>query len=339
MKKNISVLTMALAMAAMLSACGSFSADEGFNGSTQNSFADSKAMVATEAAAEAAADAGWGSEYGYEAETSDVTGGANESQIDTSTVDTSRKLIRTVNMSTETKEFERVTQEIEAKVKSLNGYIESMNTYNGSTYYGKSERHADYTIRIPKANLDTFVNQVSEASNVTNKSENVEDVTLTYVDIDSRKKALLVEQDRLLELLEKAESVEDIITIESRLSDIRYQIQSIESQLRTYDNQVDYSTVYLNVQEVIDYTVVEEESVLERMGRGFMESLHDLGDSIVDMAVWFVVNIPYLLVIAVIIFLIIFFSIRAGRKNKHRQKSKKSKEDSNAENGSGESDK
>ena len=69
-------------------------------------------------------------------------------------------------------------------------------------------------------------------------------MTLQYVDLESHKKALTTEQDRLIELMEQAETVEDIITIEGRLSEVRYQLESMESQLRTYDNKIDYSTVY-----------------------------------------------------------------------------------------------
>ena len=79
-------------------------------------------------------------------------------------------------------------------------------------------------------------------------------MTLDYVDVESRKKMLETEQQRLLELLETAESLDDILTIESRLTEVQYELDSKESQLRTYDNQIDYSTVYLDIDEVVRYT-------------------------------------------------------------------------------------
>mgnify|MGYP002226154573 CR=1 FL=1 len=94
-------------------------------------------------------------------------------------------------------------------------------------------------------------------------------MTLTYVDLQSHRDALQTEQERLLQLLEQAESIEDIITIEQRLSDVRYQLESMESQLRSYDNQVDYSTVYLYIDEVEVYTPVEEET----HGNVFLQAL------------------------------------------------------------------
>ena len=108
---------------------------------------------------------------------------------------------------------------------------------------------------------------------MTNKQESVEDVTLSYADVESRKKTLLVEQERLWALLEKADTTEAIITLESRLSEIRYQLESYESQLRLMENQVSYSTVNLYVEEVILLTPTEEETVGSRIRRGFSENL------------------------------------------------------------------
>ena len=170
-----------------------------------------------------------------------------------------RKLIKTVEMDIETKEFDNVLSALESEVAALGGYIENSNTYNGSSYSSHREtRWADMTVRIPEEELDSFLNTVSDISNVTRRSDNVEDVTLAYVDLESHRDALRTEQTRLLELLEQAETIEDIITIESRLSEVRYQLESMESQLRTYDNKIDYSTVYLNISEVEVFTPVSE---------------------------------------------------------------------------------
>ena len=180
--------------------------------------------------------------------------------------DTSRKLIKNVDMSVETEEFDTLLANVEKRIEALGGYIETSNVYNGSTYKAAGNlRTANITARIPAESLNEFLSLVSEASNVISKNESVTDVTLQYVDMQSHKEALQTEQQRLLELLEQAETIDDIITIESRLSDVRYQIESMESQLRTFDNQVSYSTVYLYIDEVKTYTQTEEQTRLQRM--------------------------------------------------------------------------
>lgn len=208
-------------------------------------------------------------------------------------------------MEVETEEFDTLLSKVEKKVNALGGYIESSYTYNGSSYYGSRSRDASMTIRIPAEKLDDFLSEVAESSNVISRNDSITDVTLQYVDLESHKKVLLAEQDRLLELMEQVETIEDIIALESRLSEVRYQLESMESQLRTYDNQIDYSTVYLNIDEVERYTPTEEVTTGERIRDGFVDSLKGVGRGISNFAIWFVVNLPYLAVWAVIIICII----------------------------------
>lgn len=252
------------------------------------------------------------------AESADMGEGAETPKVQ----DTGRKLIRNVNMNVETEAFEDLLQTVTEKIESLGGYVESSNTYNGSYYYGNSTRNANLTLRIPAEKLDEFLSSVAENSNVISRDENVTDVTLQYVDMKSHKEALLTEQERLLELLEQAESVEDIITIESRLSDVRYQIESMESQLRTMDNQVSYSTVYLYIDEVARLTPVKEQTAIQKIKTGFAESLYNVGNGIKNFVIGFIIRIPYLAVWAVVI-LIIVWVIKLWLKSSRKRKASK----------------
>ena len=222
---------------------------------------------------------------------------------------------------------------VENKVTELGGYIESLDAYNGSMYHSyRSTRNANLTIRIPKEKLDEFLNTVSDIGNVTNRSENVQDVTLTYVDMQSHRDALRTEQERLLQLLEQAESIEDIITIEQRLSDVRYQLESMESQLRSYDNQVDYSTVYLYINEVEVYTPVEEETVWERISTGFADSVRDIGEAAKEAGIWFVIHIPYLVIWAIVIVIIVLILKKLKKRTKRIKEEERKKQAQSTEN-------
>lgn len=228
---------------------------------------------------------------------------------------TGRKLIKTVNISAETEDFDTLVPNLQKQVEALGGYIESISVYDVGSYYIEEQhvkqRCANLTARVPKEKLDGFLAQVGEQTNVTSRSENVEDVTLQYVDLESHKKALLTEQDRLLTLLGQAETVEDIIAIEGRLSEVRYQLESMESQLRTYDNRIDYSTVYLNIDEVRKYSAPQTATAWERIASGFSKSIEDIGFGIRDFAIGFVIDIPYfvfwivIIVVAVLVFRIV----------------------------------
>lgn len=245
-----------------------------------------------------------------------------------STVQTERKLIRTFEISIETKEFDEVVDGIQKKVQSLGGYIEHSSLDSGSSYYRNYNRYSYMTVRIPSDQLDAFVENVKETSNVTNISESAEDITLQYVDTASRKTALETERDRLMELLKKAETVEDLISIESRLSEVRYQLEAYTSQLRTYDNQVDYSTVNLSINEVDRETKAEPKSFWEEVSEKFGNNLYGVGRDFRNAAIWFLGSLPYLLLWAVGIAAAVLGIRLAKRKTKDKfRKTKTEKSD------------
>jgi len=264
-----------------------------------------------------------------EAASADTASGEKaEVTVDETAQSTQRKLIKNVDMGVETETFTELLDTIEKKTDALNGYIENSYTYNGSSFYGETDRNANLIIRIPAENLDEFLSAVSEESNVISRNERVTDITLHYVDLESHKKALMAEQERLLELMEQAETIEDIITLESRLSEVRYQIESMEAQLRTYDNQVAYSTVNLNIKEVRKLTPVKEQSIWEKISTGFTESLYNVGHGLLNFGIGFIIRLPYLILWAVIIFAIVMIikGIIRAKKNKKLKKMKKQAE-------------
>ena len=229
-----------------------------------------------------------------------------------------KKLIKNVNLELETKEYDKLVFDITAQVNSLGGYIENSAF---SDYSKGTSRYASIVARVPSESLDSFVNKVAEQSNVIYRNESVQDVTLQYVDLDSHKKSLLTEQKRLLELLEKAETVADIIEIESRLSEVRYQIESMESQLRTIDNQVNYSTVYININEVELLTPVAEKTIWQKISDGFGNNVYRLIRGLENLAIGFIISLPFIFVwIIVIIVLLLIVRIILKREKKARKK-------------------
>lgn len=240
-------------------------------------------------------------------------GSSNKDSVDPNK---GRKLIKNVDLSVETKEYDKLLVNLENEINAIGGYMESFNSYNGG-YYDKSGRNADIVARIPASKLDAFVNKVGEEANITNRSESVEDVTLRYVDMAAHKKMLQEEQERLLELLETAGSLEDIIVIESRLSEVRYQIESMESQLRTMDNQVDYSTVRIGINEVKELTPVVEKSTWDRISEGFSKSLKDIGKGFVEFFIGFIIYLPYIILMiafALIVLAVTLFIVKLCNK-------------------------
>ena len=262
------------------------------------------AVVLSENAASAA--------VGTEAAETSAEEAANSA--DTENGQSSRKLIRTFNLDAETTDFDNLVTQLQQETQNLGGYVES-SYVNGNSYYTENSRYASLTLRIPKDKTNDFLGTVGEMANVTSKSENVEDVTLTYTDLKSHVEALQAEQEQLMKLMEQAKTVEDTMSIQSRLTDVRYELESYMSQLKVYDNQVDYDTVNISIQEVKNETPTGELSIGQKMLNGLANSLRAIAESAKNLCIWFVASIPYFVILFAVIFAVVSI-IKKIRKKK-----------------------
>ncbi len=258
--------------------------------------------------------------YGTDNETKQVTEAEVESEVNSKA---DRMLIKNVYMNVESEDVDAMVKNVEKRVDQLGGYIESTNIEN--TKYSSSERKtANIIARVPVEKLDGFVDEVEGQSNVLSQSSNAEDVTLKYVDMQSKLDSYQTEYDRIYELLKKADDLDTIIALESRLTEIRYQIESYGSQLKVMKNQASYSTINLSITQVIEYTpvVVEEKTRIEQMRDGFIKNCVRVGNGILDFFVGLIVALPVLIVWAIVIGVIVFIIrlIIKKSRNKHPKK-------------------
>ncbi len=315
--KKIKILSFVIALLVVFTGCSSANYDMGKNESITESFAPQAPMESPEM--------GWNDFAADIEEEVSAEDSASSVDIENDVTSGNRKLIRTFNLDVETLDFDSFVVSIKDEVKALGGYVERSNA-SGNSYNYTSNRNASFVCRIPSAKLDAFVNTVGNLGNVTYSFEDTQDITLTYVDMEARVTSLQTEYDRLLELLAKAETVDAIIMLEQRLSDVRYQLESYKSQLRTYDNLVDYSTVTVNVQEVKRVTSPEKESVWERIESDFADNVYSVWVGLQDFFVWFVGSIPIfaiLAVIVIIILLIVKASLNLSPAYREKRKAKK----------------
>ncbi|WP_180272600.1 DUF4349 domain-containing protein [Konateibacter massiliensis] len=212
-----------------------------------------------------------------------------------------QKLIKDVSMSVETRTFDDFMNELTNQITSLGGYVESSDITGGSYQY-ENYRYAYVTARIPAEKLNGFVAVIKERGNVTQTSEQTTDVTLQYVDIESHLKALKIEQETLLNLLENATKMEDVIAIQSQLTQVRYEIESNESQIRTYDNLVNYSTVRINVSEVERETQADEKSFAGEIKMKLSDNLYAIKEGFRSFLIDFIAALPYIIIWGVILF-------------------------------------
>lgn len=299
MKRKVEAFLIAVMLVMMTAGCGNSS------------------KMAAEDRATVSSGAELDGEYSLDTDETADTGVTSENGLEAQ-VENGRKLIRTVSLSLETKEFDSVLTNLSTKTTELGGYIET-STVNGNSYSHHSTRYASYVIRIPADKLNEFVEVVSELGNVTQKNESVEDVTLRYIDVESHKKALETEQERLLELLSKAENMEEILTIESKLSDIRYEIENYESQLKTMDNQIDYGTVSVYVDEVERVTDTGEKGFFEEIKERFGNSLYVVARGIRGLVIGILGSLPILIVCGGVIAVVVIVVRKILKKRNMRK--------------------
>lgn len=212
-----------------------------------------------------------------------------------------RKIIKNKNLTVETLEFDAFISKLTEKIQSFGGYVQD-STQHGNSYGAKGLKSASYTIRIPAERFDEFTDEIGSLATVTYTYEYIDDVTSNYIDIEARLSALEAERDGYMKLMEKAATVEEILQIQSYLSNVNYQIESYTSQLNTYKSLISYSTLRLEINEVERITpVAEKPGVFERIKLNLADNLYEIGEGFKDMFVGIASSLPYLVIFAVII--------------------------------------
>lgn len=310
MKKTLSLL-LAVLLVFALCACGS--AD-----SASSAPSAAYDMVSTETAYPAEAPE---EDYGGFA----VAGGTQlETGSGAAPEGSPEKLIYSASATVETTEFDRTIEKLSALVEQYGGFVES-SSINGSNYYTQSrgyssERYASYVIRVPSGKFSALMGSLSTLGNVPYSHTYTENITAQYYDTDARLTAYQTQEARLLEMMEAAETVEDLIAIEEKLTELRYQIESLQSTLKNWDRQVAYSTLDLEVQEVIEYTPESRMSYGQELALALTNGLRRTGEFFKDLLLAIVGALPALVILAVVLAILIPVwkkrrKARRGKKN------------------------
>lgn len=203
------------------------------------------------------------------------------------------KLIRRAELNIQTEQFDQSLEALNQLVNNCGGYFESANLYGGGRRDAYATRSGEYVVRIPAQQYNLFLSSTGDLGYVNSKTESSEDVGTQYYDTETRLKTQRTKQERLLALLERAETMEDIISLENALSDVEYQIEMYSSDLRRYDALINFSTfrIYLNEVRQITEEVGETASLGQRMASGFQASFRGLGQGFQDLLVWVSYNL------------------------------------------------
>ena len=307
MKRMVSLL-LALVLALVLAGCGASKAAGGASDS----------MAASEP------ETGYWSNNSKSDDSYDEDGYDAEGEPAAASDPASRpvKMIYNGYMEMQTQDFDAAASGIEALVRELGGYFQQSSVSNrGSSSY----RYGSYTIRIPAAQFETFFQRAGQLCHVTYTNTTADDVSESYYDTEARLETARIKLERLQELLKKAESMEDIITIESAISETEYEIEELSGAMRHYDALVDYATVTLELSEVYRLSGTEDapRTFGEKLGSAFSDGLSATGQALEDLAVWLAYSWLGLLIFAAAVFGVVKLILRLRRSGKLPQPGRK----------------
>lgn len=245
----------------------------------------------------------------YETNTNDKTDEENtQSYLD------SQKLVYSCTISMETLFFEETTQAIKDLVKHYGGFIEADtvtdNSYNWyyDDYYKDSATLVEYvTIRIPSKNYEAFLSGISEQGKVIKKSENVDNITKSYNDTATLIETLTKEKEMLLEMMDKCTTIDEMITVETRLSTVSKELAVYQKNMDSMEMDIAFSTVTLTIEEVMQYSPepYEEPTYIERVVESLGDSIDVFLDFLAELSIALIYMAPFILLLAIIIALMI----------------------------------
>lgn len=304
--KKLAILAAAILLCASLASCG---AAAGKN----ESYRDSDLYYAETTAANY--DIGYlepsASADSYKSENTDSAGMPSANPV------REEKLVYTASVTLESEDFEAASDALHQKIASLGGIIVSENAYNLNKK-GYGGRSMDMTVRIPQENYETFLAGLSDICNVAAVNRYVENLTERYYDNENRLKSYRIQEERLFAMLEKAESVTEMLEIESRLCDVQYQIEALTNTQRTIDNDVRYSTFNLTLTEVKKFTTPEPETFGDKFKEAVGGSVESFGVFSENLLFFFIYVLPYLLCVAVVI-VVVLVIVKVSKKKKEKK--------------------
>lgn len=293
----------ALVLAVSLSGCGASGGDK-FAAADTTESTEAAAMPEETLTSGSTAD---GAEAGEGAGTVTLDPGA--------TSESARKIIYTANLELEATDFDAARTALMEAVEAQGGYLEH-SSQDGSAEY--QSRSLTCTVRVPAEHYRAFLESAAQVGSQRYLSEDANDITAGYVDVEARLAALENQRDRLNALAASAETTADLLEIESQLSDVQYEIENYTRQLRAMDDQISYSTININLYEVAVLTPVTPVTFGEKLGRAFGDGWEIFVDFIQGTVLAVVYMWPLVILAAVVI--AVLLATRPARRARRQAK-------------------
>ncbi|HZK24148.1 MAG TPA: DUF4349 domain-containing protein [Oscillospiraceae bacterium] len=227
-----------------------------------------------------------------------------------------QKLIRTASLLLDVEVLDDAIETVSVIVKGVDGFIAKSNVYGAA-----ENRSAELTLRLPAQQLDAVLDEIKTMGTVRRSSTGSNDVTLQYVDLEARIRNLSRQEERLLDVLAQASTVEDILRVEQELARIRGELEAHTAEFRYLKDRVDYATadVFLYETSTASSTITTTglTGVWQRGSTGFIKSINAMLTGLGNLLVFLFTSLPYLSIFA-LIGVPIFLLVRKFMANRSR---------------------
>ena len=221
---------------------------------------------------------------------------AEKGAANDSTAEDEKKIVRNAWLTLKTERFDEAVSALCEEIERAGGVVESRDISGAKN----ASRSASLTLRVPSDMLDGVLSGAGEWGEVTREQTSAVDMTSTYTDNASRLESARAKKRQLDALYEKAETMEDIITLTDAIFDVQEEIEWLEGQNRRIDNQASMATLYVTINEKSS-AVAAKQPLLTRMGEEFIEGMENFGEFVFGAALGLIYALPWTAVAAVVI--------------------------------------
>jgi len=232
-------------------------------------------------------------------------------------VDSKRKIIREQSIEQQVQDLKKVMGYVEQQINNIPGaYIESLQEWKEEQRNYKEYR-AMLVLRVPVQQYEAFLAKVENQGNITRRQVSGQDVTAEFIDNESRLRNFKKHEERILQLYDKAEKIEDMLKIENELSRIRESIEQLEGRqkfLNEVTSTVKLTLELFQVEKAVLEVNQENTSLLKESWIGFTQSIQDIKYFLKRLLVVLITIVPYLFLLSLPLALFILFLRKKAKK-------------------------
>lgn len=241
------------------------------------------------------------------------------------------KLVYRCNLEIETLDYTGTIKSIKEAIAQYGGVIQSENETDSSYewYYADYQKTQGtmrnyIEIRVPSKNYDSFVSALDGVGKITSKSSSIDNISQQYYDTTTQIDALKIQEKNLLEMMEQCDTIEDMLTVQERLTTVQYELNRLQTNKRYMDVDVAYSYVDISIEEVMEFRIDEEpvkkNTFADRL-KNTLESTYSGFLMFLEVVLFLFIRLfPYLVIIGIILLFALRKTIKRHKEEKKRRK-------------------